>query len=91
MTVTYTYNHHLMILLILFVRRLTALPLYGITFACEGLSFDYNWNSKVIFGVRIVDIGVMEMSFADVFRHLSSTLHMGTSDFNSTAVILSRV
>jgi len=40
--VTVTYNQHLVILS---VKRLTILPLYGITFACEGLSFDYNWDS----------------------------------------------
>jgi hypothetical protein len=48
---------------------------------------DYNWNSKVIFGVRVVEIGIMEMSFADTFRHLSFIFHTGTSGFSSTAVI----
>jgi hypothetical protein len=77
--------------MIMFVRKLTALPIYGITFACEGLSFDYNWNSKIGFCVQIVEIGVMKMSYADIFHYLVITFHMGTSEFNSTAVILSRV
>ena len=67
---TITHNQHLTIL---FVRKLTALRIYGITFACEGLPFDYNWNSKIVFCVRIVEIGVMKMSFADVFSHLVIT------------------
>jgi len=57
----------------LFVRKLIALPTYGITVACEGLPFDYNWNSKIVFCVRIVETGVMKMSFADVFSHLVNT------------------
>jgi len=73
------------------MRKLTALPIYGIIFACEGLSFDYNWNSKMVFRVRIVEIGVMKISFVDVFRHLVITFHTDTSDFNSTAVILHRL
>jgi len=77
--------------MILFVRRLTVLPIYWIIFSCEGLSFDYNWNSKIVFRVRIVEIGVMKIRFADVFRHLVITFHTGTSDFSSTAVILSRL
>jgi len=77
--------------MILSVGGLIALSLYGITFACLGLSFDYNWNSEVVFRVHVVEIGVMEMSFADIFHHLKVTFPTGTSDFNSTAVILSRL
>ena len=53
------------------MRKLTVLPIYGVIFACEGLSFDDNWNSEMDFRVRIVEIGVMKMSFVDVFSHLS--------------------
>jgi len=77
-------------LIILFVRKTYSLSIYEIIFACEGLSFDYNWNSKIVFLVQIVEIGVMKMSFVDVFSRLVITFHTGTSDFNSTAVVLSR-
>jgi hypothetical protein len=85
--VTITYNEELVILS---VRRLTTLPLYGITFNCEGLSFDYHWNCTIIFGTRVVGIGVMEMSIADIFCHLMFTFHTGTSDCENTAIIFSR-
>jgi hypothetical protein len=77
--------------MILSVRRLTSLPLYRITIACKGLTFDYNWDGNIIFRVWVVEIGVMEMSFADLFRHLTFTFHTGTSGSNSTVINLSRL
>jgi phage shock protein PspC (stress-responsive transcriptional regulator) len=77
--------------MILSVKRLTILPLCEIAFVCEGLSFDYNWDSEVISCVQVVEIGVREMSFADLLRHLTFTIHTGTSDSNSTVLILSRL
>ena len=66
--------------MILFVIKTYSLPIYETIFACEGLSFDYNWNSKIVFRAQIVEIGVMKMSFVDVFSHLVITFHTGTSD-----------
>jgi phage shock protein PspC (stress-responsive transcriptional regulator) len=73
--------------MILCVRKLSTLPLYGITFACEGLSFDYNWDCTIIFGVRVVENVVTGMSIADIFCHLTFAFHMGTSDSDNIAVI----
>ena len=69
---TVTYNQQPMILSV----RFTALPLYGITFAYEGLYLHCNWSSTVNFRVLVVEFGVMEMSFADIFRHLSFTFQL---------------
>jgi len=77
--------------MVLSVRRLTTLPLYRVTFAFEGLSFDYYWNSKVTFRVRVVEFDVMEMRFVDNFCHLAFTFHTGTFDCNGTVVILFRL
>jgi hypothetical protein len=77
--------------MILSVRRFNSLPLYGISFACEDLTFDYNWGGKIIFRVWVFEIGVMEMSFADIFRHLTLTFHTDTSGSNSTVINLSRL
>jgi len=85
---TVTYNQRLMIFS---VRSLTTLPLCRVTFACEGLSFNYYWNSKVIFRVRFVETGVTEMRFVGNFRHLAFTFHTSNSDSIGTAVILSRL
>jgi len=87
---TVTYNQHLMILA---VRGFAILPLYRIPFSCEGLSFDYNWDSGISFRVKVIEDGVivMVMNFTKSFCHLTFTFHRGTSDFNRTEVILPRL
>ena len=71
--VTVTYNQHLMTLS---VRRLTIRLLCKNSCAWVGLSFDCNWDSEVIFRIRAVQICIAEMSFANIFRHLTLTFHM---------------
>jgi len=79
--------------MILAARGVATLPLYGIPFSCEGLSIAYNWDSGITFRVKVVEVSVivMVMNFTESFRHLTFPFHTGTSDFNRTAVILSRL
>jgi hypothetical protein len=79
--------------MILTARGVATLPLYELPFSCEGLSIDCNWDSGITFCVKVVEVGViiMVMNFTKSFRHLLFTFHMGTSDFNHTGVVLSRL
>jgi hypothetical protein len=74
---TITYNQHLMIVA---ARGVATLPLYGMPFSCECLSFDYNWDSEITFRVKVVEDGVivMVMNFTESFHHLTFTFCTGT-------------
>jgi hypothetical protein len=65
----------------------------GYLFLVRALSFDYNWDSGITFRVKVVEVRVivMVMNFTESFRHLTFAFHVGTADFNHTAVILSRL
>jgi hypothetical protein len=70
---TITCNQHLMILV---ARGVASLPLYGIPFSCEGLSFDYNWDSGITFRVKVVEDGY---EFYQTFS--SSDVHLSHGHF----------
>jgi hypothetical protein len=58
--VTVAYSQHLVIL---FVRRLTTLPLCWLALACGGLSSDYDWNGV---GIKEFKVFFVNLIFPDL-------------------------